>query len=103
MRDIRRSISYAKRDRRNLFVESGMEFGEAVHVVEEIGERFGRWQDLECRSLKHILVDFDRNATGALFCLFSTGPHWMAWCPNLSSSMSVLGFCAKVGALDDSN
>ena len=64
MRDIRRSISYVAKDRRNPFVDSGMDFGDAAHVVEEIREHFGRWQDLECRSLKNILVDLDWDGTG---------------------------------------
>ena len=33
-------------------------------MVDEIGEQFGRWQDLECQSLKNILVDLDWDATG---------------------------------------
>ena len=63
MRDIRRSVSYAMRDRRNPSVDSGMDFGDAAHVVEEIGEQLGRWQNLECRSLKNILVDLNQDAT----------------------------------------
>ena len=97
MRDIRRSVSHAMLDRRNPFVDSGMVFGNAAHVVQEIGEQLGRWQDLECRSLMNILVDLDQDATDRVPCLTSTGPHWIAWCPNLSSSMTVLGFCASVG------
>jgi len=64
MRDIRRSVSYAERDRSNPFAEAGLDFGAAAHVVEEIGEQFGRWQDLECRGLKNSLVELDRDSRG---------------------------------------
>ena len=30
----------------------------------EIGEQFGRWQDLECRGLKNSLVELDRDSSG---------------------------------------
>ena len=70
-RDIRRSVSYVARDRRNPFVDSGMDFGDAAHVVEEIGERFGRWQDLECRSLKNSGVRCSRARLP--LCAFQTG------------------------------
>ena len=63
MWDIRRSVSHATRDRRNPFVDPGMDF--AAHVVEEIGEQFGRCQDVECPSLKNILVDLDQGRDGA--------------------------------------
>ena len=98
MRDIRRSVSYVARDRRNPFVDSGMSFGDAAHVVEEIGEQFGRWQDLECRSLKNILVDLDRDGTGRIpLSEFYRATLDGKSCPNLSSSMRVLGFFGSSG------
>merc|ERR1719203_986794 len=31
-------------------------FADLANVVEELGERYGRWQDTECRSVKHKLL-----------------------------------------------
>lgn len=40
-------------------------FSEVVNVVEEIGERYGRWQNAECMTLKDALVQReDKNAGG---------------------------------------
>ena len=36
MRDIRRSVSYAERDRSNPFAEAGLDFGAAAHVVQHL-------------------------------------------------------------------
>lgn len=35
-----------------------------AQVVEEIGERYGRWQDAECQDLKSALVKLEHNGTG---------------------------------------
>ena len=61
MSDIRRNDFCVTRDRRQRLVDSGMDFGDAAHLVEEIGEQSSRWQDLEYRSLKNILGDPDRD------------------------------------------
>ena len=102
-RDIRRSVSYVARDRRNPFVDSGMDFGDAAHVVEEIGEQFGRWQDFECRSLKNILVDLDRDGTGR----FPLSEFFRATLdgivPKPFEFDESVGFLRQLGALDESD
>jgi diadenosine tetraphosphatase ApaH/serine/threonine PP2A family protein phosphatase len=35
-----------------------------LKVLEEVGERYGRWQDGECRALKKQLVEMDERGTG---------------------------------------
>ena len=102
MRDIRGSVSYATRDCRNPFVDSGIDFGDAAHVVEEIGEQFGRWQDLECQSLKNILVGLDRDATGRVplpdFYRATLG----GVVPKPFEFDESIGFLRQLGALDES-
>ena len=39
-------------------------FQMATQVVEEIGERYGHWQDAECRDLKRLLSKHERKGTG---------------------------------------
>ena len=38
-------------------VEDNVSFQLATRIVEEIGERYGRWQDSECQDLRRALVD----------------------------------------------
>jgi len=35
-----------------------------LKVLEEVGERYGRWQDKECRTLKRALVDLEDDGSG---------------------------------------
>ena len=35
-----------------------------MKVVEEIGERNGRWQDHECHELKHDIIQLESQGTG---------------------------------------
>jgi len=41
-----------------------LNFPALAHVVEEVGDRFGRYQDLECRALKNRLVDREKQLPG---------------------------------------
>merc|ERR1719436_1079669 len=36
-----------------------MYFADVAGVVEEVGELYGRWQDIECRTIKHMMVEFE--------------------------------------------
>jgi hypothetical protein len=103
MRDVRRSVSYAARDRTNPFAEAGLDFGAAAHVVEEIGEQFGRWQDLECRCLKNVLVELDRDGTGrvALADFYRGTLDGLA--PKQFEFTESKEFLRQNGALDESN
>jgi len=39
-------------------------YSDVASLVEEVGDRYGRWQDHECRSLKDSLVDMEDPGTG---------------------------------------
>eukprot|EP00913_Durusdinium_trenchii_P024496 g22997.t1 len=39
-------------------------FDTATQIVEEIGERYGHWQDAECRDLKRLLSKYENAGTG---------------------------------------
>jgi len=41
-----------------------MDFSAIAHVVEEVGDRYGRYQDLECHALKNRLVDREKQLPG---------------------------------------
>jgi len=59
-----RRVPSAARYRRNPFIEWSMDLADTARRVEEIGEQFGRWQDLEFRGLSNFL--------GRMECLRST-------------------------------
>lgn len=102
MRDVRRSVSYVGRDRRNPFVSAGLSFLDAAHIVEEIGEQFGRWQDLECRSLKNMLVELDPAGTGRVALSDFYRATLDGVVPKPFEFSETTGFLRQLGALDES-
>lgn len=62
--DLQYDVEYVERGRSNPFIGDDYDFRRSAHVVEEFGERYGRWQDLECRSLKRALLDREEGSSG---------------------------------------
>jgi len=46
------------------FLNGELTFKAVAQVVEEIGERYGHWQDAECKDLKNALVKMEHKGTG---------------------------------------
>jgi len=46
------------------FAPDGLSFNAVTQIVEEIGERYGRWQDGECKDLKRLLVESEHEGSG---------------------------------------
>ena len=71
----------------------------ATQVVEEIGERYGHWQDAECRDLKRLLSKYERKDTGRVplkdFYGAALNGNWQ-----FSESVEYL---QELGALDKSD
>jgi len=59
-----RSSVVASKDLDSDFSPNNFSFRAATEIVEEIGERYGRWQDSECRDLKSLLVKYEHAGTG---------------------------------------
>merc|ERR1712061_837071 len=76
-----------------------LSFNDTMEVLEEIGERYGRWQDLECRELKHDLIKLENQGTGRVllkdFYGAAVGGAWQ-----FSESIQYL---RQIGALDESD
>merc|ERR1719266_855213 len=76
-----------------------LSFNDTVKVVEEIGERYGRWQDRECRELKHDLMKLESQGTGRVllkdFYGAAAGGAWQ-----FSESVNYL---RQLGALDEAD
>eukprot|EP00441_Pelagodinium_beii_P017986 CAMPEP_0197655300 /NCGR_PEP_ID=MMETSP1338-20131121/39375_1 /TAXON_ID=43686 ORGANISM="Pelagodinium beii, Strain RCC1491" /NCGR_SAMPLE_ID=MMETSP1338 /ASSEMBLY_ACC=CAM_ASM_000754 /LENGTH=567 /DNA_ID=CAMNT_0043230927 /DNA_START=119 /DNA_END=1822 /DNA_ORIENTATION=+ len=67
-------------------------------VVEEIGERYGRWQDAECRDLKTSLVQLESHGTGRVLLKDFYGAGLNG---NWQFSESV-DYLRELGAIDES-
>jgi len=74
-------------------------FDAATRVIEEIGHRYGRWQDSECKDIKKSLVKIEDTDTGRVSLKDSYSAalagHWQ-----FSESAA---YMRQLGALDDSS
>eukprot|EP00931_Biecheleriopsis_adriatica_P086868 TRINITY_DN6142_c0_g2_i1.p1 TRINITY_DN6142_c0_g2~~TRINITY_DN6142_c0_g2_i1.p1 ORF type:complete len:567 (+),score=136.57 TRINITY_DN6142_c0_g2_i1:73-1773(+) len=81
------------------FASDNISFKGAADVVEEIGERYGRWQDSECRDLKRSLLDMEHESRGQVllkdFYGAALNGQWA-----FSESVDYL---RELGALEESN
>jgi len=79
--------------------EARTAFDTAVRVVEEIGDRYGRWQDQECVQLKESLLKYELRDTGrvplATFYDAALNGQWQ-----FSESKSYL---RQLGSLDEAD
>jgi len=79
--------------------ESRTAFGTTVRAVEEIAERYGRWQDKECGQLKDSLMKMEQSGTGrvslATFYEAALNGQWQ-----FSESKAYL---QQLGALDETD
>lgn len=83
----------------NTATSDALTFESTSRVVEEIGERYGRWQDGECRDLKAALVKLGDQGVGRVLLKdFYSGALGGSW--QFSESVDYL---RELGALDESN
>ncbi|CAK0831538.1 unnamed protein product [Prorocentrum cordatum] len=75
-------------------------FESVATVIEEIGERYGRWQDHECQALKAQLVEMEDRGSGRvrLADFYGGAVHGDNW--QFSESVQYL---RELGALDESD
>merc|ERR550525_222625 len=94
VRDVRREV--LDRLDANPFT---LNFNDTMKVIEEIGERYGRWQDRECHELKHDLLKLENQGTGRVLLKdFYGAAAEGAW--QFSESVKYL---RGLGALDESD
>jgi len=74
-------------------------FDETTEVVEKIGDRYGRWQDSECKDLKKSLIKMEDQGTGRVLLKDFYGSA-LAGQWQFSESASYL---RQLGALDETN
>jgi diadenosine tetraphosphatase ApaH/serine/threonine PP2A family protein phosphatase len=71
-----------------------------LQVLEEVGERYGRWQDKECRELKHMLVQREVSGSGRVlledfYGNALTDANWLF--------LESVPYLRQLGALDESD
>ena len=57
--DMRKNIAFEERDRTNPFLERDSDFGNILHVVEQVNDQYGEFQDFECRDLIETLLEHE--------------------------------------------
>lgn len=93
---------FTERVRGDVLAKAGKNAGQnfsfdmATQIVEEIGERYGHWQDSECRDLKRLLSKYERPGTGRVLLKDFYGA---ALSGNWQFSESV-DYLQELGALD---
>jgi len=98
-RDIRLNVQYSEASRTNPFLKKGLDYDTMELVVGQISEKFGRFQDGECKRLKDALTEHDVRGTGRvpLSQFYSRGLA-DAW-----QFQESAGYLRKLGALDETN
>merc|ERR1719183_1293098 len=79
--------------------ENKIEFAMLVRIAETIGERFGKFQDAECRGMKAALVKIEDHGSGRVRLADFYKPALDgAW-----QFQESVGYLRQLGALDESN
>ena len=96
--DLRRSLDFTHRAQRNPFVQD-YTFDYAAKVAQEMGHRFGAFQNLECRALKEKLVEMEHGGSGRVtLAKFYSGIDDRDW-PFIES----VEYLRNLGALDETD
>jgi len=98
-RAVQQTVTEANKATDPGFDDTALPFDATMKVVEEIGERYGRWQDSECRDLKVALLNIENNGSGRVLLKDFYGSAFDgAW--QFTESVAYL---RDLGALDDSD
>merc|ERR1740138_1973430 len=64
VRKVRQDVSNATIGRSEVDANQELSFAALVRIVETVGERFGKFQDAECKQLKATLVKIEDRGSG---------------------------------------
>lgn len=96
--DLYHTLEYSDGSRRNPFV-AGSSPDHVVAIVQEIGNRFGAFQQLECQSMKSILFELELQGTGRVLLsrFYQVGLEglWNFW--------EHADYLRDIGALDETD
>merc|ERR1712194_371698 len=97
--DLRRSHDHLAQAVRNPFVQQAETFETTAGFLQELGQKFGAFQNLECVELKSVLMDMDHHGTGRVLLRdFYSGFKGADWLFRES-----VDYLRKLGALDDTD
>jgi len=78
-------------------------FSDTVTVIEEAGERYGRWQDFECRTLKETLLSVEDTGPGGAGRVRLADFYGLALNEGKWQFSESLTYLRALGALDESH
>jgi len=93
------NFEYARRHRTNPFVPRHYSFEAAAQVVADLAQRYGQWQNAECRDMKAHLVELDPQGSGRV-------PLGLLYAQPASASYHFsesVDYLRKIGALDETS
>jgi len=91
------NFNYARRHRTNPFVPHRYSFEAAAEIVSDLAQRYGQWQNAECRDMKAHLVELDVQRSGRV-------PLGLLYAQPASASYHFsesADYLRKIGALDE--
>lgn len=91
------SVAY---NQQNSFSAGELSFIDAARVIEKIGDEYGRYQDLECRTLKDVLMELEEPDTGRISLSDFYKAQLSGALPPSFQFTESIGFLRQLGALD---
>jgi len=100
LRDVEQSVSHSRRSRGNPFVGGALPFEEVGRIVDDVHDRYGKWQNAECMDMKERLLALEdtRGSGRVSLARFYSGRDSAEW--QFSESVDYL---RQLGALDESD
>lgn len=91
------SFDFQTKDVTNPFVEQAFTFEESALIVDDLAQRYGKWQNHECTKMKEDLIDMDEDGSGMIpLSTFYTQSTKRAY--QFTESVDYL---RQIGALDE--
>jgi len=100
LQDVERSVAHGQRARGNPFVGGALAFEEVGRIVDDVHDRYGKWQNAECMDMKDRLLALEdtRGSGRVSLARFYSGRDSAEW--QFSESVDYL---RQLGALDESD
>jgi len=100
LRDVEQDVAHGRRARGNPFVGGALPFEEVGHIVDDVHDRYGKWQNAECMDMKDRLLALEdtRGSGRVSLARFYSGRDSAEW--QFSESVDYL---RQLGALDESD
>merc|ERR1719253_662199 len=66
LRDTRLNNAFAQRHRKNPFASEDFSFEKVMEIAENINDKYGKFQDIECLQLKNLLLVHEYKNSGRM-------------------------------------